>query len=268
MSFDRYCCTCRAGPKDKEEEEALRKVQLPDEYVTAVPFYAASETPVKEQNSGTMWASSPVFGLHRVPVKGDGEGGDWDLCIGDSVGYWKASDDQGQDESLCFGRITGLCVGEEHGGLVAHVRLYMSSTEVFRHAPQFQVNLPDGAPMDGLWETHWIVTVPVDRIRGVVSVVKERSAGTMTDGGKLLLVGTVTDMGTWKTPYRRPLMASEEPWMAVDGVRSGAVERLGRVSSEGRPIINASVTIWTDKFLTFRTKITVSAYTNRIKYHN
>lgn len=244
----------------------MRQAGLPDEYVSAVPFLPRPDTPTKEHNSGDLWSSSPVFGLVRVRMGPNGDGGT--LCLGDSVVY------ETDDGVRRYGRAISLMVSEAHEGLAVRLRRYMTTEEVTAvgagvegwEPPPPPEQLGDGnrGVALGYWETMWLHVVPVTAIKGVVAAhavpaVDHRSAaGTQGEvAGDVCLLGTVTEYGKWAVPYERPLLCSEEPWMALGGRRTSAVSSLVAAAHQKFPFTNLSIVFWTDSFQTY-TRGTVS----------
>lgn len=245
-----------AGQKETEEEELVRTAgaEVPDQYITAVPVYVADSTPVKEFNSGSVCASSPVFGLHRVRVRGgQGEGGgggagpEWDLSIGDSVAYQR-------ENGMGHGRVIGLAVGEEAGGVVVRIRRYVTAAEAERTAGRGFVTAAVGRQR-GWWETEWVEMVPLRLVKRLIKAMFRKGADVGARGGSpeyLEVVGTVTENGEWVTPYVRALEASDEPWVAIKGERSAPTARLLEAASRGQPVVNVSICMWADGFQTFK----------------
>lgn len=224
-----------------------------DKYITAVPVIPDTNRPVKEHNTGQIWASSPTFGLVRaVKMATNGQLGE--ICIGDSVLY--AINGVGDPEPR-VGRVVGLAVGENQGEQVARVRRYMTTAEVVTREPRWRQAVPDGTEADAVWETGWYDAVGLSSVEAVVDVHLRPG-----DERILVLTGTVTDCGGWRAPYARPLASWEEPWMAIGGVRSEAVMEALNMVGKGYPIVNASAVIWSDGFQTFR-RGTVSKYSLR-----
>lgn len=214
-----------------------------DPYLTALPFLPGPQTPVRELNSGDVYHSSPVFGFIRVYTQ-EGEGGTC-VCIGDSVDYELDGDAR-------QGRVVGLMVSEEAGGVSARTRRYMSSKEVVDLMPDWaggDAGVEDGLE-EGLWETCWDDVIHVSSI---ISVLKLRLTGGQHagDGGSVLLAGTVDDNGEWATPYSRPLVPWEQPWLAMGGVRSETVRKLCAAADTGCPIANVCISFWSDGFQTY-----------------
>lgn len=192
----------------------LLEGDLPEEYVTALPYLPGLQTPVKEQNTGDIYASNPVYGIIRARV--EVERGEFYVCIGDSVRY------QGGDsaESL-VGRVVGLMLSEEVGGMSARVRRYMQADEILSMEPDFRTGVPSGVGGVGHWETTWLQVVPIENI---VRIVKAGWSWSAWQG--VHLRGTVSDQGEWESPYTNTLVEWEEPWMAVNGVRKGEEEEV------------------------------------------
>lgn len=203
----------------------------PDTYITALPFLPAPSTPVKEQNSGSIYRSSPSHGLVRVEVEGVG-----DICVGDSVEY-----QGGAHGGMRCGRVIGLMLSEEVGGLAAQLRQLLTSAEVLDICPQWSDNVPD---WEGLWETSWEVTVGIHKIVSLVPVFSEGE-------GRSVLLGTINDYGDCAHPYKS-LASWEEPWRAEGGHRAKAVDSLLAGVRKGLPVITLSLTEWWDGFTTFR----------------
>lgn len=118
---------------------------LPDSYISPVPFFPGPTTPVKELKTGELYMRNPVTGIVRAPLSGTGTF----FCIGDSVQYVCGAG------STRVGRVIGLAASEVHKGLVCRVRRYMTASDVrkragFRSGPAGEEG-NEGA--SALWET-------------------------------------------------------------------------------------------------------------------
>lgn len=219
-----------------EEEARLRgwydtSSKQPDRHITALPFLPAPATPVKEQNTGAIYSSSPSHGMVRVKLEEVG-----DLCLGDSIEY-----SRGEAAGVFCGRVIGLVLSEELDGLAARVRRLLTREEVLHECRQWSSRIPTGS---GLWETSWEDTVALHMITQIVSV---RTGGE----GDMVLKGTINDYGDCAQPYRC-LASWEAPWRAEGGCRTEPMKKMLANMEKELPTVTLSISEWWDSFQTFR----------------